>query len=357
MKALILIGGYGTRLRPLTLSILKPLVEFCNRPMLVHQIEALVSVGINEIILAIHREAECIEDSIRHSVALHFSYEDEHLGTAGPLAQAAPWLKNLTEPFFVLNSDIICNYPFQRMLDFHNSHGKEGTMAVTKVEEPSRFGAVVYNDHSGGVLRFVEKPCDFVANKVNAGLYIFNSSVLNRIELRPTSIEVEIFPRMVEDGQLYCIEFSGFWMDIGRPEDFIQGMRLYLSHLYESKLLMSSCPPRSKLLGNVLIHPSAKIGENCCLGPNVTIGSGVIIENGVRIRHSAILNDAVVRSHAWIDHCIVGWRSVVGRWVRMENVTVLGEDVQVNDEVALNGALVLPHNSISESVFDPQVIM
>ncbi|BHF65497.1 hypothetical protein SprV_0200850900 [Sparganum proliferum] len=227
--------------------------------MLVHQIEALVSVGINEIILAIHREAECIEDSIRslcvsafrgHSVGLHFSYEDEHLGT-----------------------------------------------------------------------------------------------------------EVEIFPRMVEDGQLYCIEFSGFWMDIGRPEDFIQGMRLYLSHLYESKRLTSSCPFHAKLLGNVLIHPSAKIGENCRLGPNVTIGSGVIIENGVRIRNSAILNDAVVRSHAWIDHCIVGWRSVVGRWVRMENVTVLGEDVQVSDEVALNGALVLPHNSISESVFEPQVIM
>ncbi|VDN14704.1 unnamed protein product, partial [Dibothriocephalus latus] len=274
MKALILIGGYGTRLRPLTLSILKPLVEFCNRPMLVHQIEALVAflraclqAGINEIILAIHREAECIEDSIRslcessfqgHKVDLHFSYEDEHLGTGkffvfilialgGPLAQAAYWLKDLKEPFFVLNSDIICNYPFQRMLDFHKSHGKEGTMAVTKVEEPSRFGAVVYNDHSGGVLRFVEKPYDFIANKVNAGLYVFNSS------LRPTSIEVEIFPRMVEDGQLYCIEFSGFWMDIGRPEDFIQGMRLYLSHLYESKLLTSSCPPRTKLLGNVLI--------------------------------------------------------------------------------------------------------
>ncbi|KAL7064206.1 hypothetical protein AAHC03_05381 [Spirometra sp. Aus1] len=245
MKALILIGGYGTRLRPLTLSILKPLVEFCNRPMLVHQIEALVAVGINEIILAIHREAECIEDGIRS----------------------------------------LC------------------------------------------------------------------------VSLRPTSIEVEIFPRMVEDGQLYCIEFSGFWMDIGRPEDFIQGMRLYLSHLYESKRLTSSCPHHAKLLGNVLIHPSAKIGENCRLGPNVTIGSGVIIENGVRIRNSAILNDAVVRSHAWIDHCIVGWRSVVGRWVRMENVTVLGEDVQVNDEVALNGALVLPHNSISESVFEPQVIM
>ncbi|VDL63523.1 unnamed protein product [Hymenolepis diminuta] len=218
MKALILIGGFGTRLRPLTLSVLKPLVEFCNRPMLMHQIEALVHVGIETIILAINEEAACLEHEIRRmckmvtkrsNVNIIFSYESEHLGTGGPLANAAHLLNDSDEPFYVFNSDIICKYPFKKLMKFHKSHGREGTMAVTKVKEPGRFGAVVFNDQSGAVQRFVEKSPDFIANKVNAGLYVFSPSILKRIECKPTSLEVDIFPRMVDDGELYCIEIKG----------------------------------------------------------------------------------------------------------------------------------------------------
>ncbi|KAF5395464.1 Mannose-1-phosphate guanyltransferase beta, partial [Paragonimus heterotremus] len=248
MKALILIGGYGTRLRPLTLSIPKPIVEFCNRPMLLHQVEALLQVclhitgnfahevDIDEIILAINRQAASLEQFIREScklvlgdrdVKLTFSYEEEALDTginldagfsdcnvpAGPLAQAAPILTKTGEPFFVLNSDIICNYPFKEMLDFHLIHGHEGTMAVTKVEEPSKYGAVVHNDRTGLVKYFVEKPSEYVANRINAGLYIFNPNILDRIQPnKPTSIETSVFPSMVNDGELYCLEFSGEFM-------------------------------------------------------------------------------------------------------------------------------------------------
>ncbi|CAH8532749.1 unnamed protein product [Schistosoma intercalatum] len=362
MKALILIGGYGTRLRPLTLSIPKPLVEFANKPMLLHQIKALLEVDITEIILAINREAEVLESSIREScdkviqntsVKIVFSYEKEALDTGGPLAQAAPFLAG--ERFFVLNSDIICNYPFKRMLEFHLSHGKEGTMAVTKVEEPSKYGAVVHNDQTGLVKRFVEKPSEYVANRINAGLYIFEPTILKRIEAKPMSIETAVFPAMVRDSELYCIEFSGFWMDIGQPADYLTGMRLYLGHLYECKSPLLTVDPN--LIGNVLVHETAKIGHGCRIGPNVTIGAGVIIEDGVRISNSAIFSKSIIKSHSWLNNCIVGWRSVVGKWVRMENVTVLGEDVTVKDELFLNGALVLPHNSISQSVSEPHIIM
>ncbi|VDP23632.1 unnamed protein product [Schistosoma margrebowiei] len=334
MKALILIGGYGTRLRPLTLSIPKPLVEFANKPMLLHQIKALLEVDITEIILAINREAEVIQNT---SVKIVFSYEKEALDTGGPLAQAAPFLAG--ERFFVLNSDIICNYPFKRMLEFHISHGKEGTMAVTKVEEPSKYGAVVHNDQTGLVKRFVEKPSEYVANRINAGLYIFEPTILKRIE-------VILFANLL---------FTGFWMDIGQPADYLTGMRLYLGHLYECKSPLLTVDPN--LIGNVLVHETAKIGHGCRIGPNVTIGAGVIIEDGVRISNSAIFSKSIIKSHSWLNNCIVGWRSVVGKWVRMENVTVLGEDVTVKDELFLNGALVLPHNSISQSVSEPHIIM
>ncbi|KAG5445481.1 Mannose-1-phosphate guanyltransferase beta [Clonorchis sinensis] len=364
MKALILIGGYGTRLRPLTLSIPKPIVEFCNRPMLLHQVEALLQVDIDEIILAINRQAASLEPFIRDScksvlrerdVKLTFSYEDDALDTAGPLAQAAPYLLANEESFFVLNSDIICNYPFKEMLDFHLLHGHEGTMAVTKVEEPSKYGAVVHNDQTGLVKFFVEKPSEYVANRINAGLYIFRPSILRRVQNKPMSIETSVFPAMVQDGELYCMEFKGFWMDIGQPADYLEGVRLYLAHLSEQRSPALKTLP--DLLGNVLVDPTAKIGKDCRIGPNVTIGAHVIIEDGVRISNSAIFSKSVVRSHAWLNNCIVGWRSTVGRWVRIENMTVLGENVRVKDEIFLNGALVLPHNAISQSVTEPHIIM
>lgn len=110
-------------------------------------------------------------------------------------------------------------------------------------------------------------------------------------------------------------------------------------------------------MGNVLVDPTAKIGEGCRIGPNVTVGPDVVIEDGVCIKRSTILTGAIVKSHSWLDSCIVGWRSVVGRWVRLEGITVLGEDVIVKDEIYINGGQVLPHKSISASVPEPQIIM
>jgi len=227
MRALILVGGYGTRLRPLTLSRPKPLVEFANKPMLLHQMEALVEAGVTEIVLAVSYRAEQMEQELSEEakklgVSLTFSHETEPLGTAGPLALAKDILGASDAPFFVLNSDIICEFPFKDMMAFHRSHGQEGTIVVTKVEEPSKYGVVVYGEQ-GRIQSFIEKPQEFVSNKINAGMYILNPSVLRRIQLRPTSIEKEVFPEMVDDGQLYAMELQGFWMDVGQPRDFLTG--------------------------------------------------------------------------------------------------------------------------------------
>ena len=144
-------------------------------------------------------------------------------GTAGPLALAREILGKDDAPFFVLNSDVICDFPFRDMVAFHKGHGREGTIVVTKVEEPSKYGVVIYDQSTGKIASFVEKPQEFVSNKINAGLYIFNPSILNRIEIKPTSIEKEVFPRQAEEGDLYCMELQGFWMDVGQPADFLTG--------------------------------------------------------------------------------------------------------------------------------------
>ncbi|XP_076362345.1 GDP-mannose pyrophosphorylase B isoform X2 [Tachypleus tridentatus] len=359
MKALILVGGYGTRLRPLTLSRPKPLVEFCNKPMMMHQVEALVKAGVTHVILAVSYRAELLEKEIKAEevqlgVKITLSYEDEPLGTAGPLALAKDILSSDQEPFFVLNSDVICDFPFKEMVEFHQNHGKEGTIVVTRVEEPSKYGVVVY-DEKGRIEMFVEKPQEFVSNKINAGMYIFNPSVLNRIQLKPTSIEKEVFPEMAENCELYAMELQGFWMDVGQPRDFLIGMCLYLNTMKQKN--PEALYQGQGIVGNVLIDPSAKIGKNCRIGPNVTIGSNVVIEDGVCIKRCTLLNGAHIKSHSWLESCVIGWKCVVGQWVRMENTSVLGEDVIVKDEIYINGGKVLPHKAISESVTDPQVIM
>ncbi|CAM4698811.1 mannose-1-phosphate guanylyltransferase catalytic subunit beta [Lepidochelys kempii] len=360
MKALILVGGYGTRLRPLTLSTPKPLVEFCNKPMLLHQLEALRQAGVDHVILAVSYMSEVLEGAMREQeqrlgIRISLSHEKEPLGTAGPLALARELLTESSEPFFVLNSDVICDFPFTDMVCFHKHHGKEGSIVVTKVEEPSKYGVVVCEAETGRIHRFVEKPQVFVSNKINAGMYIFNPSLLHRIQLRPTSIEKEIFPVMAQDGELYAMELQGFWMDIGQPKDFLTGMCMFLQSLRVQHPERLHAGPG--FMGNVLVDPSAQIGENCTIGPNVTIGAGVVVEDGVRIKRCTILKGSRIRSHSWLESCIVGWLSSVGQWVRMENVTVLGEDVIVNDELYLNGANVLPHKSIAESVPEPRIIM
>uniref|UniRef100_A0ABI7ZR28 GDP-mannose pyrophosphorylase B n=2 Tax=Laurasiatheria TaxID=314145 RepID=A0ABI7ZR28_FELCA len=238
MKALILVGGYGTRLRPLTLSIPKPLVDFCNKPILLHQVEALAAAGVDHVILAVSYMSQVLEKEMkaqeqRLGIRISMSHEEEPLGTAGPLALARDLLSETADPFFVLNSDVICDFPFQAMVQFHRHHGQEGS----------------------------------------------------------------------------------------------------------------------------ILDPSARIGQNCSIGPNVSLGPGVVVEDGVCIRRCTVLRDAHIRSHSWLESCIVGWRCRVGQWVRMENVTVLGEDVIVNDELYLNGASVLPHKSIGESVPEPRIIM
>lgn len=360
MKALILVGGYGTRLRPLTLSTPKPLVEFGNKPMLLHQLEALVDAGVNHIVLAVSYRAEQMEKELKHveeelGVKITISLEEEPLGTAGPLALARDILCQDEEPFFVLNSDIICDFPFKEMVKFHKNHGKEGTVVVTKVDEPSKYGVVVYRPEDGRIERFVEKPPEYVSNKINAGMYIFTPTVLKRIQLRPTSIEKEVFPEMAADGNLFAMDLQGFWMDVGQPKDFLTGMCMYLTSLRQRhpEMLHSG----TGIVGNVLIDPSAKIGNNCRIGPNVTIGPDVVIQDGVCIKRCTVLRGAQIKSHSWLESCIIGWQCVVGNWVRMENVSVLGEDVIVKDELYINGGRILPHKSIAESVPDPQIIM
>lgn len=235
------------------------------------------------------------------------------ISAAGPLALARKHLDDGSgDPFFVFNSDVTCEYPLKDLLAFHRSHGKEGTIMVTRVDEPSKYGVVVH-DATGRIQHFVEKPQTFVGNHINAGLYCFNPSILNRIELRPTSIEKEVFPVMADEGQLFAMVLPGYWMDIGQPKDYITGMCLHLASLRKRQPERLASGPQYK--GDVLVHPSAVIGAGCTIGPNVVIGAGCVVEDGARITRTTLLQGTKVCAHAYVSSSIIGWNSTVGKWV------------------------------------------
>lgn len=312
------------------------------------------------MVLAVNYRPEIMQATMKEyeeklGVRITFSVENEPLGTAGPLALAKAVLGKDEEPFFVLNSDIICDFPFEEMISFHKRHGAEGTILVTKVEEPSKYGVIVCEPGTTRIERFVEKPSEFVSDRINAGIYIFNPKMLERIEPKPTSIEKEIFPFMARDHQLHSMDLRGYWMDVGQPKDYLVGIGLYLQSLEEKKNALLA--RGDTIRGNVLIDPTAKIGKNCLIGPNVTIGANVVIEDGARIMRSAILEGAHIKAHALVSSTIIGWRATVGAWSRVEGGSVLGDDVSVADELYINGAIVLPNKSLSSSIPAPQIIM
>lgn len=353
LKALLLVGGFGTRLRPLTFSKSKPLVEFMNKPIIIHQIEALKAVGVSEIVLAINYQPENMYDFIKdieakYSVKVTCSKEEEPLGTGGPIGLAKKiLLEENTEEIFVFNSDVTCRFPLKDMLDFHRKHGKEGTIAITKVKDPSKFGVILY-DKDQKILDFVEKPQNFVGDEINAGLYIFTKKFLDRVNPVPTSIERDIFPQMAKEGELYAFKLEGFWADIGQPRDYLAGTNLYLNDLSQTNkdhLVQGA----KNVVGNVVIDPTAKVSDTAKIGPNVVIGPGAVIESGARVKNSVVLGNTQVSCYSYVDGSILGWKSKVGKWTRIENMTILGEEVTVADEIQLNGITVLPNVSVKTS--------
>eukprot|EP01155_Anaeramoeba_flamelloides_P048179 Anaeramoba_flamelloidesc40881_g1_i2.p1 GENE.c40881_g1_i2~~c40881_g1_i2.p1 ORF type:complete len:381 (-),score=101.50 c40881_g1_i2:140-1255(-) len=371
MKALFLAGGYGTRLRPFTFTKPKPLIDFANEPIILHQIKALHAVGVRTIVLAVNYQPSEMRKFAKEvkkelDIEIKFSLETEPLGTGGPLKLAEEYLKG-DEPFFVLNSDVICDFPFAEMLEFHKKNKSEGTILATKVENPSRYGVIVHQEN-GKIERFVEKPQEFVGDRINAGIYILNPSVLDTIPLRWTSLEREIFPKLAKEEKIYCYHLNGFWMDVGKPGDFILGSTLYLkfisSQIKESK--------KVKIHGGVLIEgediqgavlvpkegrKGVQIGENCRIGPNVVIGKNVRIGNGCRLKNCTIMDGVVIGQSSYIENSIIGWGSHIGSWTRIQSHCFLGEDVTVRDECNINSLTVCPHKGVNQNIMKETIML
>jgi mannose-1-phosphate guanylyltransferase len=362
MKALLLVGGFGTRLRPLTFEKPKPLVEFANKPILEHQMEALMKIGVTDIVLGVGFKSEVMkayteEASKRLGINIVLSLENEPLGTAGPirLAQDIILQNNEKGLFFVMNSDVICDFPLAEMIEFQAKTGAEGVILTTPVQDPSKYGVVV-GDETGLIDKFVEKPQTYVGNLINAGIYLLKTDVIKRIPMKPTSIEREIFPAIASEKKLYNMQLKGFWMDIGQPKDFLTGLNLYLGFLKTQQSSLLATGPG--IQGNVIIHPEAKVSPDALVGPNVNVGRNCVVEAGVRLQNTCLMEGCHIKANTWISDSVIGWRSVIGKWVRIEGTTVVANDCVLGNEIFINQAMILPNKEIKTSVHQAgQILM
>lgn len=348
-RAIILVGGWGTRLRPLTYTIPKPLVPFCNRPMLKYQIEKLVGAGVREIVLAINYYSdiiirECAQYEREFGIRIVYSREDRPLGTAGPLALARQHLEG--GPFFVLNSDICCDVNLNLMKEKYLSGDHDAIIMVHEVDDPTKYGLVKIEGES--IVSFVEKPKskeDYPQPWIiNAGMYIFSEKVLDLIEVREMSLEMEVFPVLAASGRLAHFAHSGYWMDIGQIRDYLEGQRIYLLQHVDScsdeieAPLQITCEENEKYQS-----PGMYVGPNVVIGCNVKIGRNVVLEN------CTIFNDVVIGDNTTVCNSVIGWGCVIGNDCCIKGSSALGQNVSVENGLSINALRIEPKQSVKFS--------
>jgi mannose-1-phosphate guanylyltransferase len=337
MQALILAGGEGTRLRPLTLTIPKPVVPLANRPFITYMIDWLHRHGFDEVVMSCGFLAEGVRDVLGagevDGVTIRYVDEPEPLGTAGAVKLAQPVLR---ERFAVLNGDVLTDLNLSALRVFHEQQEGFATLGLFPVEDPSSYGVVVTDD-DGRVDEFLEKPAPGTAptNHINAGMYVLEHGVLDHIESgRAVSFEREVFPALVGSG-LYALPLNGYWMDIGTPERYLQATRDILAGTVETPVSPSdhvagATPP-------VLVGAGCEISPDAELGPDATLGDECRIGAGAEVRAASLHDGVVVEEGAVVRDSIVGAGATVGAGARLEAQTVVGQQVVVPPGAQLAG--------------------
>jgi len=345
MKALILAGGEGTRLRPLTLSTPKPIVPVANIPFLRYQIELLRQHGIREVILSLSYQPSKIEallgDGSRLGTRIKYVVEQSPLGTAGAFKNAESLLNEAT---VVFNGDILCELDLTAVIHYHQSTKATATLVLTRVENPSAYG-LVETKGDGRITRFLEKPRagEITCNTINAGTYVLEPEVLDFIPRGENySFERGVFPSLLkEQKRMQAYVAQGYWIDIGTPQKYLQVHQDLLQNRFQpavdiAKVHALQTPASARMDKNTLLAPSVKLGEDVSIlsssiGEDCVIGDHALIENAV------IWPGVTIGPYARLSGCIIGRDCWIGHHVTVSNGVVLGDQSKVTDYSLISG--------------------
>ncbi len=338
MQAVILVGGEGTRLRPLTYALPKPMAPLLGRPFIGWIIERLRQAGVEHVILSCCYLPEAIEahfgDGRSHGVRLHYVHEEDPLGTAGAIRNA---IAHIDGTIFVCNGDILTGVDLRALLAVHRKNDAVATIHTRPVDDPSQFG-VVETDADGRALRFVEKPApgETAAKDINAGTYVLEPEAVEAIPSgRPASIERETFPLLIDSThRVFAVSTQDYWIDVGRPDTYRQAHRDILSGKYSRPLGVELSPgvwsaDGAALPRDVKVQGPLYIGAGARIGAGATLEPYAVIYDACSIGPGATIGDAIL----W-PGCSVGEHGVV-------RGAILGLDVAVEPKAAVPAGAVL----------------
>ncbi|MHC0433148.1 mannose-1-phosphate guanylyltransferase [Streptomyces sp. O3] len=313
-EAILLVGGKGTRLRPLTVRTPKPMVPAAGVPFLTHQLARARAAGVEHIVLATSYLAEVFEpyfgDGSSLGLRLEYVTEREPLGTGGAIRNAATRLSSGPDaPVLIFNGDILTGLDIPALVATHETSGADVSLHLTRVDDPRAYG-LVPTDPSGRVTAFLEKPqtaAEIVTDQINAGAYVFRRSVIDRIPAgRPVSVERETFPELLASGaHLQGMVDSTYWLDLGTPQAFVRGS----ADLVLGRAPSPAVPGRR---GDRLVLPDASVAPDAKLTEGTVVGAAAVIGAGARVAGSTVLDGAVVEPGAVITDSLVGAGARVG---------------------------------------------
>jgi mannose-1-phosphate guanylyltransferase len=355
MQAVILVGGEGTRLRPLTSTVPKPVVSLVDRPMMVYMLEWLRGHGIDDVIMSCGFKAtkvrEVLGDGSQLGISLRFLEEPDPRGTAGALKFAEDLIDGR---FLMLNGDVLTDIDLTAQIAQHERTGAKATLALVPVPDPSAYG-LVRLEEDGRVREFVEKPSpdQIDTNLISAGAYVLDRSILDLVPPdRNVSIEREVWPQLIGDG-LYGFSADAYWLDIGTPERYLQGTFDIIEGNVRTAVqeelgdAYRSVEPSAEIIGRVVppavIERQCHVAEGAHVGPLAVLGQGAVVGPGSVVERAVVLQGAEIGAGCEIRDAIIAAGARIGDRTRIIGGAVLGEGVTIGaDCVVDQGARVFP---------------
>ncbi len=361
MQALILAGGEGTRLRPLTSTVPKPVVPLVDRPFIAFMIDWLRGHGVDDIVMSCGHLASGVRnvlgDGEAFGIRLRYVEEPRPLGTGGAVKYAEPLLD---ERFLMLNGDVLTDIDVSAQIAQHERTGARATLALTPVEDPTAYGLVRLAG-DGAVTEFVEKPSpdQIETNNISAGIYVLERSVLDLLEAgQPASIERDVFPQMVGHGLYGCVA-AGYWLDIGTPGRYLEATFDILEGTVGTEVaermgtgylcIEHGVESTGRIIPSALVETGCTIADGARVGGRVVLEHGVVVGEGTTIERAVVMRGAEIGVNCTLRGCIVGGGVRIGDHCVVEGLSVLGEGVTLGSgNMVSNGARLFPGVSLPD---------